>query len=87
MPTDDEFDSDQEELPQSIRIAMAYQAWKAANGSLSIQKATRQHGISYHTLIDLIHGAKSKQEANEAMQKLTPIEELCLAEWSEDLYQ
>lgn len=87
MPTDDNFDSDQEELPKPLRISMAHQAWKAANGTLLIRKAARQHGISYRTLIDRIQGAVSKQEANEAMQKLIPTEELCLIEWTEDLYR
>ena len=86
MPIDDDFDSDLEELPKSIRISMAHEAWKAANRSLSIRKAARQHGIAYHTLIDRIHGAILRQEANKAMQKLSPAEELCLIEWSKDLH-
>src|SRR5271163_2776146 len=88
MSTNDnfDFDSDREELPKEVRIHMAYDAWKTANGALSIRKAARQRGIHHRTLTDRINDAISRKEANEAMQKLSSIEESSLETWTEELY-
>ena len=69
---------DPDKLPVAKRLTNAFEAWQAAKGSLSIQKAARSHGVTYSTLHGRINGAKSRKEDAESRQRLTKEEEKCL---------
>src|SRR5436190_1389619 len=72
---------DPTELSKAVRIDLAHQAWKDANGQLSLEKAARIFGISPTTLHGRIHGALSKAQASQAMQRLTVAEEEAIRDW------
>jgi hypothetical protein len=73
--------NDQPDPSKTERIELAHIAWRDANGQLSIKKAARIFGISYSTLRGRINGAVSKQQANQAMQRLTVAEEEAIRDW------
>ena len=64
---------------------MAFKAWQASQGSLSMAKAGRTHGISYSTLYGRIHGAVSRKEDAQRRQRLSLEEERCLVLWVQQL--
>lgn len=70
-----------EGLPKSVRIDLAHQAWKDANGQLSMRKAAGMYQVSLSTLQGRIKGAVSKLEANQAMQRLSVAEEEAIRDW------
>ena len=77
---------DGEELAKPVRIQMAFDAYKAANGTLSLRKAARQHGITFESLRGRVNrGAVSRQQANEDMQRLSALEEDILRDWCTQL--
>ena len=59
---------DPPDIEKAVRIDLAHQAWKDANGQLAIRKAAWTFGISFSMLNGRIHGAVSKAQASEAMQ-------------------
>src|SRR5450432_1107832 len=69
------------QLPRSQRIALAYQAWKDADGQISMKKAARMFNVSSSTLQGRIKGAIPKEQASQAMQKLSKEQEDALVEW------
>jgi hypothetical protein len=69
------------EIAKAQRIALAHQAWTAANGDLSIKKAARTYGVTYSTLHRRINGTIPKVEASQAMQRLSVGEEEALRDW------
>jgi transposase len=89
MPRNRNHHFDTGEIPYSDRIKLAlaeyYRANDAQPHSLSMRKAAKQYGISWTTLRDWIAGAKSKEQANEDMQRLSPLEEAVLESWCKQL--
>ena len=73
------------DLAKAVRIDLAHQAWKNANGQLAMKKAARTFGVNYSTLHNRIHGAVSKAQASQAMQRLTVAEEEAIRDWLLDL--
>jgi hypothetical protein len=73
-----EFEGEPEELADTVRLEMAFDAWKDANDHLSIRKAARQHGIPWETLRDRIKGAKPKAVDVESRQRLSAKEEMVI---------
>ena len=45
---------DPPDIPKAVRIDLAHQAWKDANGQLAIKKAARTFDVGYSTLRDRI---------------------------------
>jgi helix-turn-helix, Psq domain len=74
-------DDDPPELSKAMRIDLAHQAWKNANGKLSMKKAARIFGVSFSTLQGQINGAIPKAQASQAMQRLTVGEEEAICDW------
>ncbi|PMD39564.1 hypothetical protein L207DRAFT_23663 [Hyaloscypha variabilis F] len=69
------------DLPVSTRIELALNEWKAAKGTLSVNKAAHRYGLYISTLRKRILGGRSRKEYDEARQKLTVQEELSLKGW------
>ena len=72
---------DQRELPYSERIDMALNAWKQGNGTISLKKAAKQHGVTYSTLQARTKGSNSRVSASQARQRLSVQEEEALKRW------
>src|SRR2546421_303143 len=72
---------DPPELSKAERLDMAVQAWHAANGALSYEKAAKKHGVNYSTVRNRCKGAVSKKEANQAKQRLSVAEEEAIRKW------
>jgi hypothetical protein len=71
------------ELPKDQRIDLALAAWYKAQSKkedYSLQKASREYRVNYSTLSNRVHGAVSKKEASQAMQRLSPGKEDSLYE-------
>jgi transposase len=72
---------DPPELSKAERLDMAVQAWHAANGALSYEKAAKKHGVNYSTVRNRCKGAVSKKETNQAKQRLSVAEEEAIRKW------
>jgi hypothetical protein len=73
------------ELPMSVRINLAYQAWIMYRGTIPVRKIARSYSVPNSTLLDRKNGAVSKKEANQAKQRLSPSEEDALRDWMLEL--
>jgi hypothetical protein len=69
------------DLSKAERIDLAFQAWKDANGQLSMRRAARIFGVSWTTLQGRIKGACPKAQASQAMQRLSVAEEDAIRDW------
>ncbi|SLM40197.1 HTH CenpB-type DNA-binding domain [Lasallia pustulata] len=72
------------EQDKDTRIQQAYDYWLSTRDQEdppSLHKVAESHNVAYSTLRDRKNGAISKKEANQAMQKLTPVEEDVIALW------
>ncbi len=78
------YESD-DELPKAVRIELAHQAWIREKSTLKIKDVARRFGVAYSTLNDRIHGAVSKELANQAMQSLSVADEEAMRDWLLDL--
>jgi hypothetical protein len=74
-------DSVQQELLYEIRVDMALDAWKQAQGALSLRKAASKHGIAYTTLQNRSKGAIPRKDADQAKQRLSVQEEAAVHKW------
>jgi hypothetical protein len=74
-------ESEQKEVLYEIRVDMAFDAWKRAAGTISLRKAARMHGISYHTVRGRSKGAVSRKQHSQDMQRLSVQEEGLLRKW------
>ena len=72
------------EQDKDTRIQQAYNYWLSTRDQEdppSLHKVAESHNVAYSTLRDRKNGSISKKEANQAMQKLTPVEEDVIALW------
>ena len=72
------------EQDKDTQIQQAYDYWLSTRDQEdppSLHKVAESHNVAYSTLRDRKNGAISKKEANQAMQKLTPVEEDVIALW------
>ncbi|SLM34487.1 hypothetical protein LPUS_03257 [Lasallia pustulata] len=72
------------EKDKDTQIQQAYNYWlstKDQEDPPSLHKVAKGHNIAYSTLRHRKNGVILKKEANQAMQKLTPIEEDVIALW------
>jgi hypothetical protein len=76
-----DFDKSVDELPKTVRIEIAHQAWIKEKGNLTIKDAARRFCVVYSTLHARISGAISRELANQAMQKLSIAEEEAIRDW------
>jgi hypothetical protein len=76
---DDAYESE-DELPKSVRLQLAHEAWIKANGTCSIRDTARTFGVAYSTLNGRIRGAIPKEMASQAMQRLSVAEEEAMNE-------
>jgi hypothetical protein len=76
-----DFDKSVDELPKTVRIEIAHQAWIKEKGNLTIKDAARCFCVVYSTLHTRINGAISRELANKAMQKLSIAEEEAIRDW------
>jgi len=74
-------ESEQKEVLYEIRVDMAFDEWKRSSGTISIRKAARKHGVSYHTVRGRIKGAVSRKQHSHDMQRLSVQEEGLLRKW------
>jgi hypothetical protein len=74
-PIDNSFNESEDELPNLVRIELAYQAWIQGNSALKIKDVAQRFGVVYLTLYSCIHSAISRQLANQAMQRLSVAKE------------
>jgi hypothetical protein len=70
----------EDELPKSVRLQLAHEAWIKANGTCSIKEIARTFGVAFSTLNRRIKGAIPKEAASQAMQKLSVAEEEAINE-------
>ena len=66
------------------RIELALEAWKQGQHTapkISTRYVAKVYRIAKSTLIDRINKAKSKKEACELMQRISPREEEALRDW------
>jgi hypothetical protein len=76
-----ELEIDQPELSTAERIDTAFNAWKEANGTISLRKAAKQHGIGFGTLQARSKGSTSRESANQAKQRVSVQEEEAIRRW------
>jgi hypothetical protein len=76
---------DPPDLPISVRIDVAHQAWKDANGAATIRQICRTFKVNPSTLHSRIHSATPKALASQAMQRLTVPKEKSMRSWLLDL--
>ncbi|SLM37042.1 HTH CenpB-type DNA-binding domain [Lasallia pustulata] len=72
------------EQDKDTRIQQAYDYWLSTRDQedpSSLHKVAESHKVAYSTLRDRKNGVIVKKEANQAMQKLTPVEEDIIALW------
>ncbi|OXV05136.1 hypothetical protein Egran_07096 [Elaphomyces granulatus] len=69
------------DLSKAERIGLAFQAWKDANGQLSMRRAARIFDVSWTTPQGRIKGACPKAQASQAMQRLSVAEEDTIRDW------
>jgi hypothetical protein len=72
MPENDNSDIEFPEVPREERLRLAQEFWRQNNGAVTITKAAKMYGLSRETLRDRIHGAVSRTEAHQRMQRLSP---------------
>ena len=63
------------------RLQSAFQAWKQADGVLSITKTAALYAVSKSTLHARIQGRQSRFTSDQVRQLLTPEEEDALKDW------
>jgi len=76
---------DPPDLLMSVRIDLAYQAWKDANRAATIRQICRTFKVNPSTLYSRIHGAIPKALASQAVQRLTVLKEKAIQNWLLDL--
>ena len=63
-----------------------YNAISAVMGGVSRNQAAKQWGVPRSTLLGRLRGSNSKEQVNSDRQKLSPTEEISLAEWTRIQY-
>ncbi len=53
------------EIPKAQCLEIAYQAWKEAEGALSIRTAARQYGVAFSTLQKRTKGVLPMKQSSE----------------------
>ena len=70
------------EIPREERLQLAQEFWRQSNGAVTITRAAMMYGVRRETLRDQIHGARSRSESHQKLQRLSPGEEKALADWT-----
>jgi hypothetical protein len=73
------------EFTKVQRLSLAIKAWEKADGSSSMRQISKKYNVCFETLRRQINRAKSKVEANQAMQLLSVGEEESLVSWIKQL--
>ena len=70
------------EIPREERLQLAQEFWRQSNGAVTITRAAMMYGLRRETLRDRIHGARSRSESHQKLQRLSPGEEKALVDWT-----
>ena len=72
---------EEKELLYEVRVDLAFNKWKEAQGALSLRKAAKQYSIAYTTLQNRSKGAVSRKEAQQINQRLSVQKEEAIHKW------
>jgi transposase-like protein len=76
------------EIPKAERYKHAIKTYHETKDDIdrpSVREIARRWGVNHATLNNRVRGKRTRKDAHEAMQRLSPGEEECLVEWIQQL--